>query len=739
MGVESQENLFGHAKYFFPTSLFKDLEMTRPALVLPPTYYHDHFGEMVEFIMSVYGDFLDDTDKRFIEDFNKLGQDAQCLFIRMINRKKIVFNFDDLNYGEIKNISHGLQELQHAGFTRCLEESDYYYFLIGLSKADLIAILKDHSLTEAKSSWSKPKLVSYIFENLLWKDFTTSYETSRYFLPLQKEKVSFLLYLYFGKLNDNLISFTLRDLGVVSVKAQEKYQARFQNIEEARSSFFYSQILKDIKTAPSENLIRLADDIETFPSAETEFTVGLRDAVLYKLGQFFEKKKDFDRAIPIYERSLSFDSRERLVRLLFTQGETERVKATLENMIANPANDEEFIFATDFYNRKYNQQKTGIFTDLLRDCHVIEVDDLYRGYPESAAIKHFAREGWSCHHTENGLWPTLFGLLFWDELFEAPDALSSGFDFVPHVLKNKTFHLRYAPELANKLNLIREGKCQELVTKTLRQRAGNDNGLFWWSNGLEGLIRRLLASSPPAAIAELIGIMAQDFYSLRDGFPDLMMTKGKNIKFIEIKGEGDQVRRNQLARLNLLKRIGFDADICRVKYKVDPDQTYVVVDVETTGGRPPFDRVTEVGAVKVKNGKVIGEWHSLINPERRIPSFITTLTGISNEMVQDAPVFAEIADDLEEFLGGSIFVAHNVNFDHGFIASEYRRLDRNFRYPKLCTVASMRRHYPGHRSYSLGSLCKEYQIELKNHHRALDDAKAASRLLCLVNEKRMAV
>jgi DNA polymerase-3 subunit epsilon len=133
---------------------------------------------------------------------------------------------------------------------------------------------------------------------------------------------------------------------------------------------------------------------------------------------------------------------------------------------------------------------------------------------------------------------------------------------------------------------------------------------------------------------------------------------------------------------------------------------------------------------------VIGEWHSLINPQRPIPANITRLTGITNEMVRDAPLFAEIADSFMQFMGDAVFVAHSVNFDYGFIAREYERLERRFRFPKLCTCASMRRRYPGHKSYGLGALCEGYGIPLESHHRALCDARAAAELLHLINRKR---
>jgi DNA polymerase III subunit epsilon len=99
-------------------------------------------------------------------------------------------------------------------------------------------------------------------------------------------------------------------------------------------------------------------------------------------------------------------------------------------------------------------------------------------------------------------------------------------------------------------------------------------------------------------------------------------------------------------------------------------------------------------------------------------------------------VFAEVADGFMQFMGDGIFVAHSVNFDYGFISYEYERLERRFRFPKLCTCAGMRRRYPGHQSYSLGNLCETYDIDLKKHHRALCDARATAQLLNLINQQR---
>lgn len=197
------------------------------------------------------------------------------------------------------------------------------------------------------------------------------------------------------------------------------------------------------------------------------------------------------------------------------------------------------------------------------------------------------------------------------------------------------------------------------------------------------------------------------------------------------------LRANEISRFKSWWKPKFDNGIYHIDDQYDPHQTYVVIDVETTGTRAPMGRITEIGAVKVQNGKIIDEWSSLINPESYIPPFITDITGINNEMVKDAPLFYQIAEELGTFMGDAVFVAHNVNFDYGFISAELKRLGKHLQKTKICTVASMRKYYPGHNSYSLANMCKEYGISLKTHHRALCDAQAAAQLLLLINEKRL--
>jgi DNA polymerase-3 subunit epsilon len=159
---------------------------------------------------------------------------------------------------------------------------------------------------------------------------------------------------------------------------------------------------------------------------------------------------------------------------------------------------------------------------------------------------------------------------------------------------------------------------------------------------------------------------------------------------------------------------------------------YAIVDIETTGGSPKTEKITEIAIYHFDGNKVTDEFISLVNPEKNIPYYITTLTGISNEMVENAPKFYEIAKEIVNFTEGRVLVAHNASFDYKFIKSEFKSLGYEFSRENMCTLRLSRKLLPGHRSYSLGNLCQDLNITIKGRHRAAGDALATVKLLDLL-------
>ena len=147
------------------------------------------------------------------------------------------------------------------------------------------------------------------------------------------------------------------------------------------------------------------------------------------------------------------------------------------------------------------------------------------------------------------------------------------------------------------------------------------------------------------------------------------------------------------------------------------------VDLETTGATATSDRITEIGIVEVDADGTVREWQQLVNPGTRIPPFIEQLTGISNDMVADAPPFAAVAEETLRRLQGRLFIAHNARFDYGFLKNEFKRLGVAFRAPVLCTVKLSRTLYPQFHRHNLDSLIERHALQADARHRALADAQ----------------
>jgi DNA polymerase-3 subunit epsilon len=168
---------------------------------------------------------------------------------------------------------------------------------------------------------------------------------------------------------------------------------------------------------------------------------------------------------------------------------------------------------------------------------------------------------------------------------------------------------------------------------------------------------------------------------------------------------------------------------------------YAIVDIETTGGNASGSRITEIAIIIHDGTRIIDRWETLVNPQKDIPLPIFALTGITNEMVRDAPIFDDISETVLRMLTDRIFVAHHVNFDYSFVRHELEKAGFKWTARKLCTVRATRKIRPGLGSYSLGNLCRSLDIPIINRHRAGGDADATailfSRLLEWDSEKEM--
>ena len=171
-----------------------------------------------------------------------------------------------------------------------------------------------------------------------------------------------------------------------------------------------------------------------------------------------------------------------------------------------------------------------------------------------------------------------------------------------------------------------------------------------------------------------------------------------------------------------------NAPIIRDANDKDLSQTFVVFDLETTGFSNKNDKITEIGAVKVKNFEIVDRFNELINPEKDISYKVQELTGITNDLIKDKPTIEEILPRFMEFVGDSVLVAHNAEFDIGFINQKCKEMNIEFKNKSVDTLMLARILLPHLKRFKLNNLTKELGVPLHNHHRAVDDAAATAQI-----------
>ena len=151
------------------------------------------------------------------------------------------------------------------------------------------------------------------------------------------------------------------------------------------------------------------------------------------------------------------------------------------------------------------------------------------------------------------------------------------------------------------------------------------------------------------------------------------------------------------------------------------DTTYCVLDLETTGFSAKTEKITEVGIMKIKDGEVIDEFSTFVNPEKHIPERVTEVTNITDEMVKNSPTIDKVFPQILEFIEGSVLVAHNAPFDMGFLKQNAKNLGYEFDYTYIDTLSLAKDLFPNYKKYKLGKIAENLGIKVEVAHRALDD------------------
>lgn len=529
-------------------------------IILPEKYYLDYFNYVLEFVERQYEHVLDRPEYLFYQSFRDLSEQAQCLYLRFSNRRGDYFRLNKISYSEIPNVIDAKEELSSQGFIRINESDDPYQFRL-FTKQELVSFYDFLHPAQKKSE---------ILMELSEVDLPVIHETEEIAEVLKNEEVDFIKLLFFGHRGGQMTDFVIRDVGNVKIEKldETKFKPWFQSREEALSVMHISQLKRMIYEIQEAGL-PLEDYLDEMPwdtwlsyprSAKTA------EKLLLKIAYYFEQVAQPEIALTYYSYTNKPPARERKVRLLDKTDQKEAALAIANEILDNPANASELTFATDFLNRK-NIRINRSMTKRLKDAPSIEIPRPDTTV-EKAVLDYFENEGWEGLHAENFLWRGLFGLVFWNVIFdESHGSFHHPLQRQPSDLNDSIFFESRQQLLENQLAKLRTRKqLVKHISDIHNEKNGIANRFVYWHDSLLPSLEVMVERLPLNGLKKVLLEMSKNMKENSAGFPDLFLWKEDDYQFYEVKSPNDHLSAQQLFWLDFLASAKINVDVLRVNY-----------------------------------------------------------------------------------------------------------------------------------------------------------------------------
>jgi|GEM_PF-224251 len=582
---------------------------------LPPKYYLTYFQYLIDFVKKKYQHILNETEQQFLSDFETLTEDEKCLFIRFCNRTGSFFRTEKLKYAEIENILVSLNGLIDKGFIEPLSENhlkEAADVLDIFNKSELIALAKMLNLeTRGKASQKKEEVLDWLLMVGNWENmlqvispappapdggaFLTKFSSNLAFgkspssgaggatsvVKVAKEtEVQMLKFLFFGSRHGDMTEFVTRDLGFQSYEKfeEDKMVAYFQTrlevedklkVSIAREDFYLMQ-QADIEILDIYNWFM--DWTSTHRKELSEIAIPTYGTFSLRVALYLEKKKALDEALTIFRLTEESPSRERQVRILDKQKNREEAKALCKLILSEPQNATEQFFAEDYLNRleavlQKKKSKKAV-TQQLHNSESITISAQWKRQVEFGVIHYYQERGMKAEFTENHLWRSFFGLLFWDIIFDTDSlAIHHPLQRSPSDLFKPSFFEKRKEKMEERLKMLEDEDATAVyMNRIFFEKFGLTNPLVEWYGGLFPIILTLLQRLSTEQITLITLEMAKNLRQNLRGFPDLFIWGDGEYSFIEVKSPTDSLSNQQLFWLRFFESINVRSKVLRVEW-----------------------------------------------------------------------------------------------------------------------------------------------------------------------------
>ena len=557
---------------------------------LPPKYYLEYFQYLINFVQKKYQHILNEAEQSFLAQFEALTEDEKCLFIRFTNRTGSFFRTEKLKYSEIEDIPEVLNVLIQKGFVEPLESSHITQageVLDIFNKTELLEMAKMLNLeTRGKASMKKEEVLEWLFEVGDWEEIVEllNYQdfTEIHALPHSVVKVGFetevamLKFLFFGSRHGDMTEFVTRDLGFQNYEKydEDKMVAYFQTRQEVEDKFkvsiaredFYLMQQADIENIEIYNWFM--DWTDTHRKDLSEIAQPTFERFTLKVAAHLEKKKALDEALEVFRMTEEPPSRERQVRILDKLKNKDEAKVLCEMMLSDYKNANEQFFAEDYLNRLLAKKSKKAVTKHLHNSESVIIDILWKRQVEFGVIDYYEQRGLKATFTENHLWRSLFGLMFWDIIFDTDTlAIHHPLQRSPSDLFKPTFFEKRKERMEERLLMLEDEDATTVyMNRIFFEKFGITNPLVEWYGGLFPLILTVLEKLSPEQLTLIMLEMARSLRENLRGFPDLFMWGDGEYSFVEVKSPTDSLSNQQLYWLRFFESINVRSKVLRVEW-----------------------------------------------------------------------------------------------------------------------------------------------------------------------------
>lgn len=543
-------------------------------IILPEKYYLDYFRYLLDFLKENYVEVLDEADHAFINSFEGLSEDAQCLFLRFSNRRGEFFRLSKLDYPEITSISKAIDELSKKRFIALDFEPDPSVVNL-FTKKEILEVVNE---PKPLRPLHKHELVIACYEQ--YNLYDQVIQSDRVVQVVRQDEFEYLKMLFFGHYRAEMTEFVIRDVGNIKLENldDEKFSPWFKSGEEAKALFLVSKIRREVRrnleVFEASELYPFVDSMDWDSILGFSQSKKIGDKLLLEMAQELEREKEPNKALTLYQKTIKHPSRERQIRILHQLERLDEADAIAQEVLRNPVNAKERIFAKDFLNRPKVRINRSTSERVKQGMEItIAVHEGYR--VEQACLVHFQEQGFEGVHTENFLWRTLFGLFFWEELFNQDhDSFHHPLQRMTDDVFDEAFYLKREATLESKLKKFKDKKkFYKKVEQTYTEKQGIANPMVFWADEVLLLINSLINYVSVKQLGQVLLMMARNLKDNTTGFPDLFIWRDDEYHFYEIKSPNDHLSSQQLFWLDYFDELKINADVVRVNFITETQDT----------------------------------------------------------------------------------------------------------------------------------------------------------------------